>query len=245
MKRKFRDDIVVKIKELLSKGYKTSSIIDVMELKYGIKVGSHDLNEIKKGSSYRDVASHLNDKIHEHYKHRLNNYQIENVKAIKFAISNDYDSEEIMNAYNITPCTYRNIFYLYAPYRLIAPEYNEKIQKKWLTQKVKNIDEKLVREIKELYVNSKGNINVKETAQKYSIGRVTVYMILNFKYYKSWGSKFNDEILRINNEKQENERVKQEKKQRKIKIRNKIDQLMDHRKSIETEIKNLKSEIYN
>jgi transposase len=62
MKRKYKDNIIEAVKKAMAEGYKTSSIIDIIEKKFKVKITSSAMQSIRSGESYHDVSPHLNEK---------------------------------------------------------------------------------------------------------------------------------------------------------------------------------------
>jgi hypothetical protein len=98
MERKIKDSHVEKIKEMLSKDFKTVSIKDIMEKNYNVNISSSDINEIKKGVSYKDVKPDLNNKIKLACK--KTNIDEQKIHEIKWALSERYSTNEILKEYN-------------------------------------------------------------------------------------------------------------------------------------------------
>jgi predicted DNA-binding protein YlxM (UPF0122 family) len=216
MIRKYNDKVVKLIKVMLSKGYKCSSIIDIMKNEYGVEISSTILQSMSRCDSYADVCPYLNDNIM-----RISNYnttiESKKVTEIKWAISNDYSDEEIMHVFNISRKVLTSIRMCKAPYFNIAPEFNIIIQEKCPRKKKVNINRKIVIEIKKEFIANEGHILLKDIATKHGLNSGTVSNVISLKTYQSFGISFNSKILKIRREK---EKKKQE-REKLLRIKNK------------------------
>ena len=191
MKRKLKNIEAERIKVMLAKGYKNSSIQETFKIKYNSEVSTSTIAEIKKGAQYRDVRQNLNERIFDQYVMRISKEKQEIVEGVKFALANGYSEDEIINTYKISGRYFLNIKMLYAPFCNIAPEYNDKIRSLKVRTKKVNIDSKMVRKIKELHIQHYGKKSNSEIATMMKIDKATVTNVLNLKIYQNYGNKFN------------------------------------------------------
>jgi hypothetical protein len=201
MNRKYKDSTIKLVKRLMAEGYKTSSIIDIIEKKFKVKITSSTLQSIRSGESYHDVSPHLSEQIMANYK--INTSIDKNrIEEIKWSLANDYSEEEIIKVFNVTKREMYEIKMCILPYYQIAAHLNAVIKKKWSRRKNVNIDRSTVISIKKEYVINKGQIILDLIAQKHSIDKATVGNILNLKSYINDGISFNSKIKSIKKEKE-------------------------------------------
>ena len=84
-----------------------------------------------------------------------------------------------------------------APFCLIAPELNDKINLLYGRRKKVNVDKTIVLSVKNQYVINKGDITCAELAKRHNIDSGTVSNILSFKVYPEFGKTYNLQISRI------------------------------------------------
>ena len=234
MVRKIKDSHVEKIKEMLSKDYKTVSIKDIMEKNYNVKISSSDVNMIKKGVSYKDVKPELNNKIKLACK--KTNIDEQKIHEIKWALSEKYSTNEILKEYNVTNKELMHIKYGYSPYYAISPEFNDKIAELTNSKKI-NISNDIVIALKKEYVDRNGQVFLNDIAAKHGIDKATVSTILSFKCYKEIGLKFNSKIVLIKEKKKcKKEMLRREKLERNIR-NEKLKLESQRKKQIETKDK--------
>ena len=199
MIRKLNDKHVEIIKVMLNKKYSSKSIIDFMDIEHEIEITASQIGNIKKGMSYFDIRPDLNDSIGCLVK---TNKSVEEISFIKWSLAHDYSESDIIKASGISKKELMNIRLLYSPYRGIAVEYNDAIEKKWQGRKKANIDEPMVISIKKEFVSKKGMVTCKEIAEMYNINPVTVSSILNLSVYKELGESYNSRIIDIHEKKE-------------------------------------------
>jgi len=85
----------------------------------------------------------------------------------------------------------------YAPFCLIAPEFNDLISSLCGKRKKVNVDKTIVLSVKNQYVINNGDITCAELAKKYNIDKATVSNMLSFKAYSEFGKSYNLQISRI------------------------------------------------
>ncbi len=197
MIRKINDKNAEIIKKMLSKNYRTSSIIDEMQIKHGVTITAYDINNIKKGTAYCDIRPELNEVISKKYVSSIEDNEL--IKDIKYLLAEGFSESEIIMEYNISKKKLMGIRLGYSPYDLIAPEYNKQISLLNGRRKNMNINEKIVLSIKKEYVIKNGQISYAELATNHNIDKATVSNILTFKSYEQYGSSYNLKITRIKN----------------------------------------------
>ena len=243
MERSISDKTVSIIKEMLAKGYPNGAIKATLKIRQSIEVSSQIITQIKKGENYVDVREDLNEKIFAQFETKLSPEMLQIIEGVKFALANEYKKDEILTTYKISPKRLYNIKMLYAPYCNIAPEYNEKIRSTWRRKKMVNIDSKMVRNIKEMYVHHNGSISISEIVKYFKIDKGTISNILNLKTYANSGVKYNPELKKIFKTKQTALKQKRMAKEKKAKIRLKIQNLQANERVIKDRINAAKKEL--
>ena len=219
MMRNINDANVAKIKELIVKGYSNKSIVETMQIKYRITLNGTTINDIKYGRTYYDVRPDLNNQIKSKVSNN-ENIDSETIADIKFLLScNEYSESEIKENYNISNKKLLEIKLGYAPYHLIAPEFNNILGMKYPRKKKSNINNKIVKDIKRQFVESNGAVLLKDLALAHKIDKGTVSTIVNLKCYADINKSYNSRIESILKE-------KRKRPERKMEIRNKITQAL-------------------
>lgn len=195
MRRKISNRNAEIIKVMLSKKYRSISIIDIMRDKHNLIITASDINNIKKGMSYYDIRPDLNTIISNNFDCR--NVDVNKINEVKWALANGFSETEITTTYEISRKKLMMIKMGYAPFCLIATEYNEEIDLRYSRRKKVNVDKKIVMSIKKEYIFKNGDITCAELASKYNIDKGTVSNILTLKLYPDYGKSYNLQILRI------------------------------------------------
>lgn len=216
MKRTISNKHAEIIKELLVKNYQPFEIAAHMKINYGVIIKSTSIHDIRKGSSYVDVRSDLNNSIKQTYQSK-NKLDIEKIRNVKWALTESYSTDEIKEVFQVSAKTITEIKMGYMPYWDISPEYNYLIENLYPRKKRANIDNKVVLAIKKEYVTINGNVKLDDIAIKHKIDSATVSTVLSLKSYENVGVSFNSKILSIKKKKRaEQERIKKEKNQIRI-----------------------------
>lgn len=254
MKRKISNIHAAIIKELLVQNYCPAKISNYMEIQYNIKIAKANINNIRKGVSYSEIRPDLNSKIKDIYCNNIKNTNVEEISSIKWALSEGFSTEDILNSYPISKKEITSIKMGYMPYWGIAPEFNDILSVKFPRKKKTNIDEKMVVEIKKEFVKSKGDITLAQVANKYQINKGSVTNILSLNCYVDMGVSYNHRITTIK-EKMEAERIKKRKEVINKKISNENIKKKINRKNLiainekikasETKMKSLKESANN
>jgi hypothetical protein len=218
MKRKYKDSIIEVVKRLMAEGYKTSSIIDIIEKKFKVIITSSVMQSIRSGVSYHDVSPHLSEQIMAYYK--INTSIDQNrIEEIKWALANDYSEEDISEVFNVSKKEMCAIKMCVMPYYQIAPHLNAIIKNKWSRRKNVNIDRSSVISIKKEYIINNGEIKLDLIAKKHNIDKGTVSNILNLKSYINEGISLNSKINSIKKDK-ERKSLREKKAANKKKLEN-------------------------
>ena len=143
-----------------------------------------------------DIESQLNKSIVIQVEFNTSEEEIKLIEGVKFAISEGYGKDEILKVYNISPQKYSDIRSLLGLNQIIAPEYNEAIESYRSRKKRVKIDQKMVEEVKELYVAKSCN-TLKEISEKVGISSNAVSGIINLRTHKKYGRKYHAEIREI------------------------------------------------
>lgn len=216
MERKISNKHAEIIKELLVKNYQPFEIAAHMKIKFGVVIKRTNIHDIRKGVSYLDVRSDLNNSIKQTYQTQ-GKFDIEKISNIKWALTENYSPDEIKKVFQVPAKTVREIKMGQMPYWDIAPEFNQLIENLYPRKKKVNIDKNVVVAIKNEYVTVNGNVKLADIARKHKIDDSMVSGIISLKKYKQFGVSFNSKILSIKKKKRaEQERIKKEKNQNRI-----------------------------
>jgi len=240
MARKIKELDAMKVKKLLSKGYKNSSVKEIMKNKYSVVLKSFDISQIKSLRAYRNVVPELNLEIIGHTRINFSESEIDKIKDIKWSIANGYSEVEIIEEYTITRRRFMDIRCLYGAFYIIGEEHNDDIEK-LLKRKKTYITSKLVQSIKRDYTDCFGNVLMSELSEVHGLDDGAISRILNQKIYKNYGQKHNREIRLIKYKYDVIKKVKKLEKDHKNNKNEQIQSLYRERNLLNEKLQRLKS----
>lgn len=181
------DTQIDKVKELLSKGYSTSSVREIMRIEHGEDFSSQQIYSVKTLKCHRKIREELNERIVS-FLPKLSSEQEELVLQVKTSISEGFDREYILESYGISEYQYYKIHGLQGHCFTIARNLNDKIR-----NKVK-IPISKVHLIKRIYSESTERTTFKSIADQVDISPSDVSHILKFRKHRNIGKRYNDKI---------------------------------------------------
>ncbi|MEN8248900.1 MAG: hypothetical protein ABFS32_08205 [Bacteroidota bacterium] len=179
---------VEKIKELLSKGYKTSSIREIMRIEYGEEYSAQQIYSIKTLKCHRKIREELNERIVS-YLPKLSSEQEELVHNVKTSISEGFDPDYICESYQLSKYMYYKIHGLQGHCYTISRNLNDKIR-----NKVK-IPVSKVHLVKKLHSESTERTTYKSIAEQVELSPSDVSHILKLRKHRNIGKRYNDRII--------------------------------------------------
>lgn len=184
------DSKIEKVKELLSKGYSTSTVKEIMKIEYGEYYSSNKIYSIKTLKCHRKIREELNERIVA-YLPKLGPKVEKLTLRVKELIADGYDREYICELFGISKYKYYQIHGLQGHYYTIGWNINDRIKNK------KKIPWSKVHKVKKLYVETCGEITYKAIAEKFELTSSDVSSILKFKKHRNLGKKFNGDIINL------------------------------------------------
>jgi transcriptional regulator with XRE-family HTH domain len=166
---KFKDEDIIEIKKLISKGFRT---IDIAEL---YNVEGNTITQIKTGERWNHIKTEYDDLIIQTPRQKLTKDNIIEIK--KLLTEEKLTIIEIAELFEITFGMISSIK-TFKSYEDIGIEYNDKLKKKSI---VKKLNKNMVTEIKHLLMEDK---SCKEISEIYSVHPATISYINQNKIWK-------------------------------------------------------------
>ena len=186
-----KNKIIVKIKELLSKGQSTSSIRKIINVKYGEVYSAQKIHSIKTLRSYLKVREELNEKIVS-FLPRLSFENETLVRNVKRLIVEGYDRNYICELYGISSYQFYSIHGLKGQCLTIDKHLNARIKNK------KKLNSRAVYIVKHVYTKLISKFSYKVISEETGLSIQEIMNILTLKKHSSIGKKYNDIIRSIN-----------------------------------------------
>lgn len=196
---------IEQVKLLLSRGYSSSSVVEIMKVEYRQTFTKNEITSIRNLTSQRIVREDINEKIAS-FLPAMKEEEQQQIIDIKENIVEGYDRDFTCRKFNISRSKYYQIHAAYGRFYLPGKELNEQIKNK------KKLKYKDVVAIKRLYAEMNGQISYKALSGQFGLSISEIMNVLTFKKHRNMGKKYNSGIKFINDSRVRNLEVIYKKK---------------------------------